>query len=473
MSYKKLTNTGIQFIRTICKGTGNSLLSGSNKHKLSFTNDPANTVYTANPTLHGEPLVTNFQLGEALIQWFNKYSKLYEIDANIVAAQAFIESKYVLWAFPSGKGLDTPNKSSAQGISQFLSRTLYDVTIGNHGVANRTSTIFTQDEIDKLTNGLIDPNLQSSYKYDNTSSTYPTALSNRKPLFQNCMDNPDLMIKAQCRLVKGISFKSSNNAASTLFGYNQGPAYVDKTFTATLKNAEPNTLSKTRYNEGVNYVEKIFRVLGDINSSAHKPKGIWFGYDIDFTFDEFLADVASSNSDIREIDRSLRLSPNYVLQDLVTTDEDRTQLNVPTKAEYEKLKKFATVILEPINELLFDNGYNKILIVNSSFRSDDINQAVGGVNNSQHRLAEAADVRVETSDQEELFNIFKLIIANGTIPYDQLIYETKGTDIKLNWIHISHVVDNPEENDGEKMLATKVGDGMNYEFYTNQNRPIA
>ena len=478
MSYKTLTNTGKEFILKICEGDGDSLLSGSNSYKLSFSNDPAGTPYTANPTINGQPITTNFQLGHSLIQWFNKYAQLYDIDANIVAAQAYIESNYRLWAFPSGKGVNVANKSSAQGITQFLSKTLYDVVIGNNGVATRTSTTFTQDEKNKLTNGLTDPNLLSSYIYDTNSSTYPTAKGNRVQFFQNCMDNPDLMIKAQCRLVKGISFKSENNAASTLFGYNQGPAYVRGTFTATLKNAEPDTLSKTRYNDGIKYVEKIFRVLGDPNSTVQgKPKGISFGYTIDFTFDEFLADVASSNSNIRTIDRSLELSTNYKLQDLVTTDGKRTQLNVPTEAEYEKLKKFANVVLEPINDLIYPI-YGKILHVNSSFRSYAINQAVGGVNDSQHKKAEAADVRLITGDHEALYLIFKQL-ANAdkndpdTIKYDQLIYETKGTAIPRNWIHISYKVDNPSGNKNQNKLATLVGDDMKYELYTNQPRPIA
>ena len=53
MSYKTLTNTGKEFILKICEGDGNSLLSGKNSYKLSFSNDPAGTVYTANPTING------------------------------------------------------------------------------------------------------------------------------------------------------------------------------------------------------------------------------------------------------------------------------------------------------------------------------------------------------------------------------------------------------------------------------------
>ena len=458
MAYKKLTNTGKKFIETVCSGNGNSLLSGSNNYKLIFTDDPKGTIYTASVTgTTGNLITTNKQLGEALIYWFEEYSIAYELDANIIAAQAYIESKYVIWAFPS------PSlNSSAQGITQFLSSTLYDVAIGNFGVAGTISTLFTDDEIDRLTLGLIEPRRQRSYVYRNNAANIDIVLANRKPLFQNCMNNPDLLIKAQCKLMKGISNKAANNAASTLFGYNQGPKYVRETYTGTLKNAEPTTLPKAKYDEGVKYVDKIFRVLGDEDSAEHKTKGLWFGYHIDFTFDTFTADVATSGSDLEKISKSTRLSKNYVLGDLIKSDtaNKRGITNVPTQREFEKLKIFANSVLEPINTLISD-----VLIVNSSFRSDPVNASVGGVINSQHRAAEAADVRVNTSDPNLLYSIYETIIGSNIL-YDQIIYESKGSSIKQRWIHISYKTDEPVKNRKEKLTATLINGNMKYDTYT-------
>lgn len=458
MAFKNLTKTGKEFIRTICNGEGNNLLNGSNKYRLIFTDDGDNTIYNASPKdREGNTITTDSQLGESLIYWFDLYSELYELDANIIAAQAFIESKYVLWAFPH------PHlNSSAQGITQFISSSLYDTAIGNKGISSTISILFTEEEINRLTDGLTDPKLQSSYIYVNNSGGESTALNNRLPLFQNCLDNPDLMIKAQCKLIKGISVKAGDNAASALFGYNQGPSYVRGTFTSTLKNAEPNTLPLSKYNDGLEYVNRVFRVLGDINYTEHKPSGIWFGYDIDFTFDEFKADVASSDNGLNNVDRSTILSKNYTLGDLIVSDKANEIgiFNVPNKNEFDKLKIFANTILEPINNLI-----NDVLIVNSSFRSDLVNSKVGGVINSQHRLAEAGDVRVETSDPNLLFSIYELIISNGTIPYDQIIYETKGSSIAQRWIHISYNSDNISANRRQNLLATLVDGSMDYEPY--------
>jgi hypothetical protein len=454
MAFKKITSTGENFITTVCSGSGNDLLSGSNSYRLIFSNDPPNTTYTASPKdRNGNIITTNAQLGRELIYWFNEYSKLFDLDANIIAAQAFIESKYVLWAFPS-----PTLKSSAQGITQFISSTLYDVAIANRGAASNSSVLFTDEEIDRLTNGLTDPRLPSSYIYsDNNSNS--TAKANRIQLFQNCMDNPDLLIKAQCRLMKGISFRAADNAASTLFGYNQGPAYVRSTWTATLKRAQPEKLPQSRFNDGIEYVNRIFRVLGDKEYKQHKPRGIWFGYEIDFGFDEFTADVATSGSDINNVNKSTRLSKNYVLGDLITTS--RGEVNIPTKEDFEKLEIFANTILEPLND-----RFNTRFIVNSSYRSEAVNAGVGGVVSSQHRLAEAADIRLDTTDPNALFEAYEIIVAEKVVDFDQIIYETKGQSIPQRWIHISYKSRNPSGNRNQTLLAELRGKSMKYSPYT-------
>jgi len=445
MPYKKLTNTGIQFIKTICKGTSNSLLVGKQSYGLPNSGNPSSTIYTANPTLNGEPIVTNFQLGESLIQWFNFYADLYDLDANIIAAQAYIESKYNLWAYSS---------TGAQGISQFLSATLYDVAIGGFGDASHISIEFTDDEKDKLILNLTNGKQQNSYVYKDSNPALQTAKNNKIPFFQNIMDNPDLIIKAQCRLMAGIGYKAAYNAASSLYGYNQGSKYVRSTFTGTAKLAE----NKKGYDEGINYIKRIFNVLGNINKTDHKPQGIWFGYDIDFTFDTFQADVETSNIDIDNVDRTKILSKDYVLGDLIVTSTGI--LNIPNKAEINNLESLAKNVLQRITDDII--GGEK-LTVNSSFRNKQLNSKVGGVVTSQHQTGEAADVRISATNSKDLFKVFQEIVVS-TIPYDQIIYEKKSENITSIWIHISHNA--AGVNKKHAKLATLGTDGsMKYQKY--------
>lgn len=80
-------------------------------------------------------------------------------------------------------------------------------------------------------------------------------------------------------------------------------------------------------------------------------------------------------------------------------------------------------------------------MVNSAFRSKQVNDAVGSKDTSQHRLGCAADIRVPgmTPDQ-----VVKAIIASH-LPYDQIIREFD------RWTHIS-VPNNPTDNPRRQAL---------------------
>lgn len=444
MAYKKLTDKGIKFIRSKCNGDGNGLLSGSNSYPLKFSSDMVGTIYTANAVYNKKPITSNGELGEALINWISTYSNDYDLDANIIAAQLFNESGYKLWAFPKPK-----ENSSAQGISQFLSSTIYDVIIANRGITGNDSRIFSEEEINKITKDLSEPRQLSSYKYINSNSDQSIAKLNRNQLFQNCMDNPDLLIKAQCRYMKSISTKAANNAASTLFGYNQGPSIVERTVTLTLKNGN-SILDSERYKNGLKYIKNIFTLLRDS-----------FGYSIDFTFDPFVADLATSGIEINNLDSGRKLTPNYTLDDLIKTSKPYS--NIPSESEIERLKIFAANILEPLTKI-----YGKF-IINSSFRSEVVNSLVGGVITSQHRRGEAADIRIETNDGYLLERVFNEIVANKTVKYDQIIYEVNGSSILNRWIHISYNTENPEKNKSEALKATKINGTMKFVTYIPPN----
>ena len=66
-------------------------------------------------------------------------------------------------------------------------------------------------------------------------------------------------------------------------------------------------------------------------------------------------------------------------------------------------------------------------MVNSAFRSKQVNNAVGSKDTSQHRIGCAADIRVPGITPDE---VVKAIIA-AKLPYDQLIREFD------RWTHIS------------------------------------
>lgn len=279
---KKLTEEGKKFIRTVCSGTNSSKLVGKNSYNLPFsTIENTETVFKSNAIdQFGKPIITNNQLAEALIFWFNKYSEIYDLDANIIAAQAYAESAYNVWTY-------APKPSSASGISQFIGAAFFDVVIRDFGPEPH----FSLEEKNKLTQNIINPTLITSYTKFNTNSD---ARNNRKFLHQNIIDNPELMIKAQCKLMKYISNRNNSLASSTLFAYNRGSGYKSNDYLSLVKYVA-NEKGSDYIKEGINYVEKIFGFLGDKNNTKvanlNKPTGVWFGYDIDFNFDNFNASL--------------------------------------------------------------------------------------------------------------------------------------------------------------------------------------
>ena len=115
------------------------------------------------------------------------------------------------------------------------------------------------------------------------------------------------------------------------------------------------------------------------------------------------------------------MTPHFSLAELTTTDH-REFKNEPNPSEIANLQRLAE-LLEQVKVAIG----NKPVMVNSAFRSKQVNDAVGSKDTSQHRLGCAADIRVPgvTPDQ-----VVKAIIA-AKLPFDQLIREFD------RWTHIS------------------------------------
>lgn len=111
--------------------------------------------------------------------------------------------------------------------------------------------------------------------------------------------------------------------------------------------------------------------------------------------------------------------------------------NTPTPEEKEKLRQLAEDILQPIRD-----AWRAPIIVNSAYRSEALNRAVGGVKTSQHRLGEAADLTIGGKERNrKLFNFIYKLIQKGDIKVGQLIDE-----FNYQWLHISLPRKNKENN---------------------------
>ena len=121
------------------------------------------------------------------------------------------------------------------------------------------------------------------------------------------------------------------------------------------------------------------------------------------------------------------MTPHFTLAELTRTDH-RTLDNTPDPAALANLHRLAA-FLEQVREVLG----NRVVVINSAYRSKAVNNAVGSKDTSQHRLGTAADIRVPGMAPDA---VVRAVMASG-LAYDQLIREFSDPKKGGGWTHIS------------------------------------
>ena len=106
--------------------------------------------------------------------------------------------------------------------------------------------------------------------------------------------------------------------------------------------------------------------------------------------------------------------------------------NIPNVIEIEAMKLVAEMCFEPLRE-----WYGKPIKINSFFRCEALNSAVGGAKTSQHSKGEAIDMSAGSKEEnKKLFDWCK-----ENLMFDQLLWEY-GDDSGPAWVHISYKKEN-------------------------------
>ena len=119
------------------------------------------------------------------------------------------------------------------------------------------------------------------------------------------------------------------------------------------------------------------------------------------------------------------------------TGDRRGLDNTPNEDQIKCMKDIAENIFEPLRKWV--GGPIKI---NSMFRGEPVNTAIGGSRNSQHMKGQAMDIddTFGHKTNAEMFNYIK-----QNLDFDQMIWEF-GTDDNPNWVHISYVSEDSNRN---------------------------
>lgn len=131
----------------------------------------------------------------------------------------------------------------------------------------------------------------------------------------------------------------------------------------------------------------------------------------------------------------LHLSEHFTLAEMVRSGV-AMKLNIdntPTADDVERLRRLCVNVLEPLRRRF------GVIRISSGFRSKRLNQAVGGVVNSQHLRGEAADIHV--SNAEVGTKMFRFL--RDETDFDQLLFEHRMRN-GCRWLHVSYR--SPTEN---------------------------
>jgi len=127
-----------------------------------------------------------------------------------------------------------------------------------------------------------------------------------------------------------------------------------------------------------------------------------------------------------------KLSEHFTLEEL-TASQYATRHNIdntPSPSVLGNLYVLANT-LEAVRKL-----FNKPLVISSGYRCPMLNKAVGGAENSAHKLGLAADFTIPSL---QLKDIVKAIVESD-IQFHQIIYEG-------NWIHLGLCTDKPQRRE--------------------------
>lgn len=128
----------------------------------------------------------------------------------------------------------------------------------------------------------------------------------------------------------------------------------------------------------------------------------------------------------------MKNSKYFKLEELLRSDTALTSSieNLPSWSDVENLRDLAVLVLDPIRE-----AWGQPLMINSGYRSPQLNAAVGGVPTSAHMDGCAVDIALchwSTRKVSELYNLISYLAENGVIDIDQVIYYRKKKIIHIS-----------------------------------------
>ena len=138
-----------------------------------------------------------------------------------------------------------------------------------------------------------------------------------------------------------------------------------------------------------------------------------------------------------EVNKQARLSEHFTLAEMCKTSAKTADGNIPSHVHIENLRRLCSWL-----EMLRDEWNRRYgegddpIIINSGYRSEAVNKAIGGAKGSNHLTGCAADIRVAGMEQALRYAVILLDISDESREdFDELLIERspKGG----YWLHFA------------------------------------
>jgi len=104
--------------------------------------------------------------------------------------------------------------------------------------------------------------------------------------------------------------------------------------------------------------------------------------------------------------------------------------NVPNEYHLQNMEMVANKVFEPLREAV-----GAPIKINSFYRCEELNKAIGGSSKSQHCQGRAIDI---DDIYGHVSNAYMYYYIKDNLDFDQLIWEF-GTNDSPDWVHVSYV----------------------------------
>ena len=132
---------------------------------------------------------------------------------------------------------------------------------------------------------------------------------------------------------------------------------------------------------------------------------------------------------------TMRLTEHFTLEEMTKTSVNLK--NVPNEAQIENLKRvcrWLEMLREEWNKRYGEGDEG--IVINSGFRSEAVNKAVGGAATSNHLTGCAADIRVSGMEQALRYAVILLDISDESREdFDELLIERNARG--AIWLHFA------------------------------------